>query len=178
MGIEPNSTSIGVLYNRTSKCVIAHFHRVVNEFVPVEEIYFRGADDLDYRKAVFGNDTLSFTDPVSCQSKPYVYFNAVRLKLESGEMNWYAVIQLALPGGRLSLALDSTTLQLPAEYDAGWVASILGIDDAGQDLKLVCRLGLERQTGPQTSVVDYWICDVNLRNGAIYQLARLPRVFA
>ena len=179
MGIEPNSTSIDVLYNRASQCVIALFSRVIDDVAPIQEIYYRHVSNSKYQKVtVDANEALSFENPASCHNAPYVFFNSLRWSKESGGVNWHAVLRLSLPSGQLDTAFDPTMLRLPTEYEAGWIASIIAIDDADRNLILTCRLGLERKTGPQTSEVDYWICDVDLNDGAIRQLARLPYVFA
>ncbi len=176
MGVDPNSIIINILYNRASNCVLARYRRILNEnAIPIDELYFRHADNPKYTKVTLGNGAYSLTDAVSCRHKPCAFFLAQKLEGPTSAVYSTTVHELQLPTGDLKVVLDSATIRGPKEYQSCWIASVMEIAEEGV---LTCRVGLDRQTGAHSSATEYWICDIDLRDGSVVKLARLPYVFA
>jgi hypothetical protein len=70
--------------------------------------------------------------------------------------------------------IDRRKLKVPNNYKAGWVASILDIDDEGRTI--LCRLALESARGSEVSA-QYFVGEIDVATGDISILAPLPNVF-
>jgi hypothetical protein len=170
--LEPESELIKLLYNKPSTTLVAQFRRIADNGLPIEELYLRAADEAEYRKVAGGDAQITCWDPVSCGRKPFVIFNAFKLSGPGGD--WVSISQIELPRGNVRHLIDRGTLRLPAGFRAGWVASILGIDDEGRTI--LCRLALESESGSEVAV-QYFVSEIDVTTGDISNLVPLPNVF-
>lgn len=174
---EPESEVIKLLYNRSSGCLVAQLRRPAGEHVAIDELYHRRSADVDYCKVLVPAARSSCWDPVSCRSRPFVFFNTVQWDPNWTGTEWISISRLSLPNGEVTSVVDSTLLQRPSGCIRAWVASILDVDDEGAII--TCRLGLEYEsaTRAHSSSVEYSVSEVDVASGKSKVLAILPNVF-
>lgn len=168
---EPEYELIKLLYNKPATTLVAQFRRIGGNGLPIDEVYLRAVGETEYRKVAGGDDQITCWDPVSCGRKPFVIFNAFKMSGPGGD--WVAICQVDLPRGSVRNLIDRSTLQVPNDYKAGWVASILDIDDEGRTI--LCRLALESTRDSEVSV-QYFVSEIDVRTGEISILVPLPNV--
>lgn len=171
--IEPGSEYVGLVYNRPSNCLVAQFRRLVDGHIPVYDLYYRDSSASDFTRISKDHTRRSYSDVISCRGKPYVFFNVWAVNAMGSD--WVSICRVSLPDGALTHQLDNRKLKLPDACVRGWVMTLLDANDEGT--VLVCKVGFETETGPNSSHVDYSIRDLHLATGEHELLAPLSGAF-
>jgi hypothetical protein len=169
---EPEWEQIKLLYNKPAATLVAQWRRIGGDGLPIDELYLRAVGETEYRKVAGGDNQITCWDPVSCGRRPFVIFNAFKMSGMGGD--WVSICQIDLPRGNVKNLIDPGRLKVPNNYEAGWVASILDIDDEGRTI--LCRLALESARRTDVSV-QYFVSEIDVATGDISILAPLPNVF-
>jgi hypothetical protein len=169
---ESESELVKLLYNKPAATLVAQFRRVGGDGLPIDELYLRAVGETEYRKVAGGDNQITCLDTVSCGHRPFVIFNAFKMSGPGGD--WVSICQVDLPRGNVTNLIDRGKLRVPINHKAGWVASILDIDDEGRTI--LCRLALESAQGSEVSV-QYFVSEIDVATGDISILAPLPNVF-
>lgn len=173
LGLPPNLSSIALLYNGPSRCLIAF---ASTDGGRVGELYCRYSHTPKYTKISVSSDDVSIAEPVSCANSPVVIFNVwtIRPGIEGG-YDWASLSAYDLVSHEMRDIVSLSTLPVMARYERGWIAGLISVD--GEARTAIVTAGFMRPV-KGGGVVDYALYELDCVGRKLSKITDLPGIFA
>jgi hypothetical protein len=173
-GIEGGPHFRALLYNEPAQTLIAHFERHYGHWAG--EIYTRPLTSEIYSKVPAASKLVSYSCPVSAASAPVIFFNEMVHRAEDPNgADWGCIRAVDLRTGVLSQVASADTVQVPDGYVGLWVSEIYAVD--ADATRLFCAIGFEQQVSAVEKHLDYWLCELPVRELMPRKLSKLQNTF-
>jgi hypothetical protein len=171
VGADGETHFIRFLCNPASNTAVAQFCRA-----PVlKSLYARPIGSGRYRRLTRRSEHLSFEDPVTPLRRPFVFANVWKWSRRLKGADWAFLAEISLRTRQLRRILSESDLVVPRPYYRAWLSVLHHASPDGRHL--ICSITLQRQTGKDSSTVDYWLSDLDLTTKRFRRLDLLKGTF-
>lgn len=179
LGLPPEHKVLSLAYHELTGSIVAHVGPIL-ESAPKGRLYFRWTADTRYQPIIDLPDGASIDSFVLDLSRPALFFlTSTYTEMDAGGFagNPDALYRFDMEEHRCERLLRSEDLVLSADYDRGWVCTILGVSADGR--AVFCWAGQETQPEADRSQrVEYSIVRLELATGQLTSISPLVGIFA
>lgn len=172
-GLPEHGTFLRLLYNEVSETLIVAFQQEFENKRFTEGLYYRHRLSDTYVPVPGADTEIHYGDPLSCAKAPRIIFNVTRWNDNGGD--WESVSSLNLLTHELRREITKADLQEPG-FERVWISSLIS---AREDASAVfCDAAFEQRLPSGNAMVHYRLCELQLTQPKLIEIAPLPQVFA
>ncbi len=174
VGITKESYFLSLMFEPLSRTLVAHFYRELSEGFGVNSLYARDITEDKYRRITKRTDGLSFEDPTLSPAGPHIFVNVMATGQQTGEyvgFDWNSLRKIDITNNEVLSMIEERDLEFEKPYDDGWISQIYGAGTSGDSV--YCSMGLKRNTGIQSSEVDYYLAELSTLDGKYEIITKL-----